>query len=175
MFTITLTRQQLYELYYEGPEATIDLIEGLLEELADFEQLLGARQQRIIDAQHERNERQAAQLKGVKEKLERQVCLNYQLTRRLQELQAELERHERGEVRRDSHNSSLPPASDPPAVKARNAVRRTRSLRRKTGRKVGGQPGHRGATLVRVAPPTGWSPTSRSTAAGARRHSPTGR
>ena len=153
MFTITLTRQQLYELYYEGPEATIHLIEGLLEELADQERILGERQQRVIDAQHERNERQAARLKRVEEKLERQVCLTYQLTRRLQELQAELERHEVGEVRRDSHNSGLPPASDPPAVKAQNAVRRTRSLRRRTGRKVGGQPGHRGSTLVQVAAP----------------------
>src|SRR5437763_11407066 len=94
VFTITLTRQQLYDLYYERPEATIHFIGGLLEELADQEQILGWRQQRVIDAQHERNERQAAQLKRVKEKLERQVCLNYQLTRRLQELQAELERHE---------------------------------------------------------------------------------
>jgi transposase len=153
VFTITLTRRQLYELYYEGPEATIHFIEGLLEELADQEQILGERQQRIIDAQHERHERQAAQLKRVKGKLERQVCLNYQLTRRLQELQAELERHERGEVRPDSHNSSLPPALDPPGVKARNAVRRTKSLRRKTGRRVGAQPGHRGATLVRVGSP----------------------
>lgn len=153
MFTITLTRQQLYEFYYEGPEATIHLIEGLMEELADFERLLGRRQQRVIDAQRERNERQAAQLKRVKEELWRQQSLNSQLTRRLQELQAELERHEVGQVRRDSHNSSLPPALDPPAVKAQNAVRRTRSLRRKTGRRVGGQPGHRGSTLPRVERP----------------------
>lgn len=153
MFTITLTRQQLYELYYEGPEATIHLIEGLLEELSDFERILGERQQRVIDAQHGRNERQAAQLKRVKEQLERQQCLNYQLTRHLQELQAELERHEIGEVRRDSHNSSLPPTLDPPGVKAQQAVRRTRSLRRTTGRRVGAQPGHRGATLARVAAP----------------------
>jgi len=155
VFTITLTRQQLYELYYEGPEATIHLIEGLLEELADREQILGERQQRIIDAQHERNERQAARLKRVKEKLERQLCLNYQLTRPIRELQAELERRdaEVREARRDSHNSSLPPALDPPGVKAHNAVRRTRSLRRRTGKKVGGQVGHRGSTLVRVAAP----------------------
>jgi transposase len=153
VFTITLTRQQLDELYDEGPEATIHLIEGLLEELADQEQILGQRQQRIIDAQHERNERQATQLKRVKEKLERQECLNYQLTRRLQELQAELERREAGEVRRDSHNSPLPPALDLPGVKAQQAVRRTRSLRRRTGKKVGGQVGHRGSTLVRVGSP----------------------
>jgi transposase len=155
VFTITLTRQQLYELYDEGPEPTIHLIESLLEELADFERILGARQRRIIDSQRERNQRQAALLKRVKEELWREQSLNYQLTRRIQELQAELERRDAEvvELRRDSHNSSLPPALDLPAAKAANSVRRTRSLRRKTGRKVGGQPGHRGATLARVGRP----------------------
>ncbi|HLM55563.1 MAG TPA: hypothetical protein VK422_05500 [Pyrinomonadaceae bacterium] len=67
MFTITLTRQQLYELYYEGPEPTIHLTESLLEELTDQERLLGGRQQRVIDSQRERNRRQAARLKCVKQ------------------------------------------------------------------------------------------------------------
>jgi len=77
------------------------------------------------------------------------VCLNFQLTRRFRELEAELERREGhgGEPRRDSHNSSLPPVLDLPGVKAQNAVRRTRSLRRRTGRRVGGQTGHLGAPL----------------------------
>jgi len=155
VFTITLTRQQLYELYDEGPEPTIHLIESLLEELADFERILGARQRRIIDSQRERNRRQAVLLKRVKEELWRQQSLNYRLTRRIQELQAELERRdaEAVEPRRDSHNSSLPPALDLPAAKAANSVRRTKSLRRKTGRRVGAQPGHRGATLARVGRP----------------------
>lgn len=155
MFTITLTRQQLYELYYEGPEATTHLIESLLEELADFERILGERQRRIIDSQRERNERQAAQLKRLKEELWRQQSLNCRLTRRIQELQAELERRDAaaGEPRRDSHNSSLPPSLDLPGVKAQNSVRRTRSLRRRTGRKVGGQLRHRGTTLARVESP----------------------
>ena len=46
---------------------------------------------------------------------------------------------------KESHNSGLPPSSDP------LPVRRTRSLRRRTGRKVCGQPGRCGATL-RPAP-----------------------
>jgi transposase len=157
MLTLSLTRQQLYELYHEGVQPTIRLIESLIEQLADFERLLGERQQRIINAQHERNERLAARLKRVAEKLARKECEVYALTRRIQELQAELERVRlaqgevaNGEVKRDSHNSGLPPSLDLPAAKAQNAVRRTRSWRRKSGKRVGGQVGHKGATLCRV-------------------------
>jgi predicted nuclease with TOPRIM domain len=92
MLTLSLTRRQLYELYYEGAEPTIRLIEDLIEQLADFERLLGERQQRIIDSQHERNERLAARLKRVEEKLARKECEVYALTRRVRELQAEVER-----------------------------------------------------------------------------------
>ncbi len=157
MLTLSLTRRQLYELYHEGVEPTIRLIEDLIERLADFERILGARQQSIIDSQHERNERLAARLKKVEEKLVRKECEVYQLTRRVRQLQAELERARLapgeaagGEVRRDSHNSGLPPSLDPPGAKAENAVRRTRSLRHKTGRRAGGQAGHKGATLRQV-------------------------
>lgn len=71
-------------------------------------------------------------LKRVEEKLAQQQCLNCQLKRRLAELGSL--------VGKDSHNSSLPPSLDPPSVL------RTRSLRRRTGKRVGGQPGHRGST-----------------------------
>ena len=157
MLTPSLTRRQLYELYDEGAEPTLHLIESLIAQLADFERILGARQQQIIDAQHERNERLAARLKRVEQKLARKGCEVYALTRRIGELQAELERVRLaagevagGELRRDSHNSGLPPSLDSPAAKAANAVRRRRSLRRKSGRRVGGQAGHRGATLRQV-------------------------
>jgi hypothetical protein len=43
MLTLSLTCQQLYELYHEGVQPTIHLIESLIEQLADFERLLGAR------------------------------------------------------------------------------------------------------------------------------------
>ena len=48
---------------------------------------------------------------------------------------------------KDSRNSSIPPSIDP------NRAKRNRSLRKATGRKAGGQPGHKGNTLRMNADP----------------------
>jgi len=60
------------------------------------------------------------------------------LAAQVQELQARLAK--------DSHNSNKPPASD-------GLARKTRSLRKRSGKKPGGQIGHRGETLRLVALP----------------------
>lgn len=64
-----------------------------------------------------------------------------QITALMAEVQALRER-----VAKDSHNSHKPPTSD-------GLQRRPRSQRRKSGRKSGGQLGHRGETLPLVAMP----------------------
>ena len=56
-----------------------------------------------------------------------------------------LERQQQRSVKKDSGNSSLPPSSD--------IGRKTRSLREKSERSIGGQRGHRGKTLEMTATP----------------------
>src|SRR5258706_15493047 len=68
------------------------------------------------------------------------LAQNALLLERVQELEARLAK--------DSHNSSKPPSSD-------GLVRKTKSLRRKSGKKPGGQLGHRGETLRLAATPDG--------------------
>ena len=60
------------------------------------------------------------------------------LTARVEELE--------GRLRKDSHNSSKPPSSD-------GLGKKNKSLRESSGRKPGGQFGHGGSTLKRVAHP----------------------
>src|SRR5258708_19632823 len=60
------------------------------------------------------------------------------LVAHVQELEARLAK--------DSHNSGKPPSSD-------GLARKTKSLRRRSGRQPGGQIGHRGETLRLVAVP----------------------
>jgi transposase len=69
------------------------------------------------------------------------------LTAQVRELQAENEEL-RGRLGTDSHNSSKPPSSDGPGVKPH-----PKSRRQPSGRKPGGQPGHRGQTLRQVETP----------------------
>lgn len=80
--------------------------------------------------------------------LREQQQLNHRLLGRLRELERAMECGA-PPAERDSHNSSLPPSTDPPWKK----VKRTKSLRKKTGRSVGGQVGHPGATLRQTAHP----------------------
>jgi transposase len=80
-------------------------------------------------------EERSAELEAENAALREQVQA---LLQRVQELEARLAK--------DSHNSSKPPSSD-------GLKRKTKSLRQKSGKKAGGQLGHRGETLHLVAAP----------------------
>lgn len=140
------TRHQLYQLYEEGREPIIQLMESLLDSIEELKADPHHRQQRQIKDLAARIKQLQARLERVKQKLARQECLNYELRRRIAELEA-------AAVVRDSHNSSLPPALDPPAARAANALRRSRSLRRPSGKLPGAQSGHPGHTRPRVEQP----------------------
>src|SRR6266436_1512718 len=81
-------------------------------------------------------EAEVAALRAQNQELVAQV---HELLVRNQQLQARLAK--------DSHNSSKPPSSDPLGRK------RVRSQRQRSGKKPGGQLGHRGETLHLVASP----------------------
>jgi transposase len=83
-------------------------------------------------------EEEIAALKVENAALREQVTV---LVARVHELEARLAK--------DSHNSSKPPSSDGLGREAR----KTKSLRRRSGKKPGGQLGHRGETLRLVATP----------------------
>jgi transposase len=79
-----------------------------------------------------------AENRQLRQQLDGALAQNALLLERVQELEARLAK--------DSHNSSKPPSSD-------GLGRKTRSLRRKSGKKAGGQLGHRGVTLRLVPTP----------------------
>jgi hypothetical protein len=73
------TRHHLYQLYEEGREPTIRLIESLLDYIEELKHDPRNRQQRQIADLAERIRKLSARLKRIEEKLARQQCLNYEL------------------------------------------------------------------------------------------------
>ncbi len=130
---------QIYQAYLRGPHALFHLFEKAFGRQALSGPPEPAQQQRTIDALSEH----IVRLKSRIEKLQAEVSQlhhrNFQLGRRNAELEAL--------VAKDSHNTSRPPSTDPPWAK------RTKSLRRPSGRRLGGQAGHCGSTLQLAARP----------------------
>src|SRR5207302_8169081 len=75
--------------------------------------------------------------------MQRQLLQRDELIAQMQQQQAALSQQVQAlqdQLKKDSHNSHLPPSSD-------RFHRQPKSLREKSGKKAGGQPGHAGSTL----------------------------
>nr|QEO74502.1 hypothetical protein [uncultured bacterium] len=142
-----IDERSFLSLYSQGARAVLRYLQHLEGRIADAEARVTRSQQALVARLSQELARAKATLATKSAQLVEQQQLNHQLRARLRELEREIERG--APVTRDSHNSNLPPSLDPPWQK----VPRTSSLRQKSGRKVGGQPGHRGATLKQTAHP----------------------
>jgi transposase len=142
-----LSEAHIRRVYAQGVDAVVCLVHRLTDHLDELEAQPVREPQPVIAALAKELAKTKRTLDRRSQELLVQHQLNHQLLRRIRELEREVERG--GAVARDSHNSSLPPSSDPPWKKAP----RTRSLRKKSGLRPGGQPQHRGTTLKQSAHP----------------------
>jgi len=124
---------RIYQAYLQGPSALFRLFEDVFGRQALYGPPDPDQQQRTIDALSDEVGRLKAQVVRLQAEISDLRGHNFQLVRKAAELEAL--------VAKDSHNSSRPPSTDPPWAK------RTKSLRRPSGRRPGGQAGHRGETL----------------------------
>jgi transposase len=124
---------EIYETYQRGPAAVLRLFEEALGTQAIYGPPDPDSQQRTIDSLSDEIGRLKLQVSRLKAALGEARGEVDWLRRRNTELEKLFAK--------DSHNSSRPPSTDPPWAK------RTKSLRRPSGRRVGGQPGHAGRTL----------------------------
>src|SRR5215212_4305996 len=84
------------------------------------------------------NEQMRMEVAALRQQLSVAMQVIEQMKQRLQELEAQ--------VQQDSHNSSWPPSRD-------KGRAQSKSLRERSGKKPGGQPGHEGQTLKMVSEP----------------------
>jgi transposase len=92
-----------------------------------------------------------ARIKHLEEQVAQQQALHTSLAQALHRLEQAHARikHLEGQAAKDSHNSSKPPSTNG----FKEPIRKTASLREKSGKKSGGQPGHAGNTLRMVEQP----------------------
>jgi transposase len=136
--------------YEQGLDSIIRLVTQLEDRIEDLSALHVSTPQQLIRSQAAHIKRLEQTVANKDAELIETHQLNHQLQTRLRELERCLENEAApAALTRDSHNSNQPPSLDLPWTKPK----RTRSLRKKSGRQVGGQHGHPGATLHQVSAP----------------------
>jgi transposase len=119
-----------------GEEELKKLVREQQEKIAWLEEKVRSQEEELVGYRKQEEERDL---------LRKQVEEMGVLREQVEELSSQLEKLQ-DQVKKDSHNSSLPPSSD-------RFSRSKRSLRKKSGKKAGGQEGHEGKTLCQVSEP----------------------
>ncbi len=138
--------------YEQGLDSIVRLVTGLEDRIEDLTALHVSTPQQLIRLQAAEIKRLEQTVANKDAELVEAHQLNRQLQTRIRELEKSIEAGSTTvglTIRRDSYNSNQPPSLDLPWTKPK----RTRSLRKQSGLKVGGQIGHGGITLRQVAVP----------------------
>ena len=140
--------------YGQGLDSIVRLVIQLEDRIEDLTALHVSAPQRLIRSQAAVIKRLEQTIANKDAELVEAHQLNRQLQTRIRDLEKSIEVENSAitelPIKRDSHNSNQSPSLDLPWTKPN----RTRSLRKKSDLKVGGQIGHEGVTLRQVAAPT---------------------
>src|SRR5215212_6954303 len=150
-----LSHHQIRAMYDQGVEAVTETFRQLYEMIEIDDERVHRLVASATVAHLQRIEQLIGRINRLEEELSSRVRQVHQLSQTVKDLNKQLkEARQQTHLAREAHlatvlknsqNSSLPPSRDP--------HKRTRSLREKSGRKPGGQAGHRGATKEMAAKP----------------------